>query len=54
MEAPRSGRRPRRSREVTHLGASLVGAPVGTVKGRMRLGLAKMRMALGDPAEVLP
>jgi len=34
--------------------ASLVGAPVGTVKGRMRLGLAKMRMALGDPAEVLP
>ena len=34
--------------------ASMLDAPVGTVKGRMRLGLAKMRMALGDPAEVLP
>ncbi len=33
--------------------ASLLDTPVGTVKGRMRLGLAKMRMALGDPAEVL-
>jgi len=33
--------------------ADLLGAPVGTVKGRMRLGLAKMRMALGDPSEVL-
>ena len=27
--------------------------PVGTVKGRMRLGLSKMRMALGDPAEMV-
>jgi hypothetical protein len=26
---------------------------VGTIKGRMRLGLAKMRMTLGDPAEVV-
>jgi RNA polymerase sigma-70 factor, ECF subfamily len=33
--------------------ASMLHTPVGTVKGRMRLGLAKMRMALGDPAEVL-
>jgi RNA polymerase sigma-70 factor, ECF subfamily len=32
--------------------ASMLDTPVGTVKGRMRLGLAKMRMALGDPAEV--
>jgi len=34
--------------------ASMLDTPVGTIKGRMRLGLAKMRMALGDPAEVLP
>jgi RNA polymerase sigma-70 factor (ECF subfamily) len=33
--------------------ASLLDTPVGTVKGRMRLGLAKMRMTLGDPAEVV-
>src|SRR5947209_3981114 len=33
--------------------ASRLGTPVGTVKGRMRLGLAKMRMTLGDPAEVV-
>ena len=33
--------------------ASMLNTPVGTVKGRMRLGLAKMRMALGDPAEVV-
>jgi RNA polymerase sigma-70 factor (ECF subfamily) len=32
--------------------ASKLDTPVGTVKGRMRLGLAKMRMALGDPSEV--
>jgi len=34
--------------------ASLLGTPVGTVKGRMRLGMAKMRGALGNPQEVLP
>jgi RNA polymerase sigma-70 factor (ECF subfamily) len=34
--------------------ASMLDTPVGTIKGRMRLGLAKMRMALGDPREVLP
>jgi RNA polymerase sigma-70 factor, ECF subfamily len=34
--------------------ASMLDMPVGTIKGRMRLGLAKMRMTLGDPAEVLP
>ncbi len=33
--------------------ASMLDQPVGTIKGRMRLGLAKMRMALGDPAEVV-
>ena len=33
--------------------AAMLDTPVGTVKGRMRLGLAKMRMVLGDPAEVL-
>ena len=33
--------------------ASMLDAPVGTVKGRMRLGLAKMRMMLGDPSEVV-
>jgi RNA polymerase sigma-70 factor, ECF subfamily len=33
--------------------AKMLDQPVGTVKGRMRLGLAKMRMALGDPAEVV-
>ena len=33
--------------------ASMLDAPVGTIKGRMRLGLAKMRMTLGDPAEVV-
>jgi RNA polymerase sigma-70 factor (ECF subfamily) len=32
--------------------ASMLDTPVGTIKGRMRLGLAKMRMTLGDPAEV--
>ena len=33
--------------------ASMLELPVGTIKGRMRLGLAKMRMTLGDPEEVL-
>jgi RNA polymerase sigma-70 factor, ECF subfamily len=33
--------------------AAMLDTPVGTVKGRMRLGLAKMRMTLGDPAEVV-
>jgi RNA polymerase sigma-70 factor (ECF subfamily) len=32
--------------------AAMLDQPVGTIKGRMRLGLGKMRMALGDPAEV--
>jgi RNA polymerase sigma-70 factor, ECF subfamily len=31
--------------------ASMLDMPVGTIKGRMRLGLSKMRMTLGDPAE---
>jgi RNA polymerase sigma-70 factor (ECF subfamily) len=31
--------------------ASMLDIPVGTIKGRMRLGLTKMRLALGDPAE---
>jgi RNA polymerase sigma-70 factor (ECF subfamily) len=31
--------------------ASMLDMPVGTIKGRMRLGLSKMRIALGDPAE---
>jgi RNA polymerase sigma-70 factor, ECF subfamily len=33
--------------------ALMLDTPIGTVKGRMRLGLAKMRMTLGDPAEVV-
>ncbi len=32
--------------------ASMLGAPIGTIKGRMRLGLAKMRLSLGDLGEV--
>ena len=32
--------------------ASMLDVPVGTIKGRMRLGLAKMRMVLADLAEV--
>jgi RNA polymerase sigma-70 factor (ECF subfamily) len=40
---------------MTHMQiAAMLDTPVGTIKGRMRLGLAKMRMALGDPAEVVP
>ena len=34
--------------------AEMLRLPPGTVKGRMRLGLTKMRLALGDPAGVLP
>ena len=33
--------------------AEMLGLPVGTVKGRMRLGLTKMRLTLGDPAQVV-
>jgi RNA polymerase sigma-70 factor (ECF subfamily) len=33
--------------------AHALGLPAGTVKGRMRLGLSKLRIALGEPAEVL-
>ena len=37
----------------THLQiAEMLELPIGTVKCRMRLGLTKMRMALGDPTEV--
>ena len=32
--------------------AEMLGTPVGTIKGRMRLGLTKMRLLLGDPSEV--
>jgi len=31
--------------------ASMLDTPVGTIKGRMRLGLSKMRITLTDPAE---
>jgi RNA polymerase sigma-70 factor (ECF subfamily) len=34
--------------------AEMLEVPIGTVKGRMRLGLTKLRLALGDPAEVAP
>jgi len=33
--------------------ASMLEVPVGTVKGRMRLGLSKMRMALGESVQVV-
>lgn len=33
--------------------AEILGIPTGTVKGRMRLGLSKMRIALGDPAALV-
>jgi RNA polymerase sigma-70 factor (ECF subfamily) len=34
--------------------ATMLDTPVGTVKGRMRLGLAKMRTALEDHTEMAP
>ena len=34
--------------------AAALDLPAGTVKGRMRLGLSKLRIALGEPAGVLP
>jgi RNA polymerase sigma-70 factor (ECF subfamily) len=34
--------------------ASMLDMPVGTIKGRMRLGLSKMRITLTDPAEAAP
>jgi RNA polymerase sigma-70 factor (ECF subfamily) len=33
--------------------AKMLDLPAGTVKGRMRLGLSKLRIALADPSEVL-
>jgi RNA polymerase sigma-70 factor (ECF subfamily) len=33
--------------------AEMLKLPTGTVKGRMRLGLTKMRLALGDPSGLL-
>lgn len=33
--------------------ADMLSLPAGTVKGRMRLGLTKLRLHLSDPAEVL-
>jgi RNA polymerase sigma-70 factor (ECF subfamily) len=34
--------------------AQALGLPAGTVKGRMRLALGKLRIALGEPAGVAP
>lgn len=34
--------------------ASMLDLPAGTVKGRMRLGLTKLRLSLADLAEVVP
>ena len=33
--------------------SKMLDLPAGTVKGRMRLGLSKLRIALADPSEVL-
>jgi RNA polymerase sigma-70 factor (ECF subfamily) len=33
--------------------AEMLKLPAGTVKGRMRLGLTKLRIALGDPSEAM-
>ncbi|MGI8628839.1 MAG: RNA polymerase sigma factor [Solirubrobacteraceae bacterium] len=33
--------------------AKILDLPAGTVKGRMRLGLTKLRLALGDPSGIL-
>ena len=33
--------------------AAMLSLPVGTVKGSMRLGLARLRIAFGDPADAL-
>jgi RNA polymerase sigma-70 factor (ECF subfamily) len=33
--------------------AEMLQLPAGTVKGRMRLGLSKLRITLGDPAEAV-
>ena len=33
--------------------ADMLELPAGTVKGRMRLGLVKLRLSLGDPASVV-
>lgn len=33
--------------------AEMLRLPAGTVKGRMRLGLSKLRLSLGDPARVV-
>ena len=34
--------------------AQMLKLPAGTVKGRMRLGLTKLRLSLGDPSGALP
>ncbi|HXN39021.1 MAG TPA: sigma-70 family RNA polymerase sigma factor [Solirubrobacteraceae bacterium] len=34
--------------------ASMLDMPVGTIKGRMRLGLAKLRATIANPAEIAP
>jgi len=33
--------------------AQMLDTPVGTIKGRMRLGLSKLRVTLGDPVEAV-